>query len=315
MTDAGTRRKRASVLRHRDFRRLLASVGVSGAGDTLYSVALVVYVYDETHSAAWVAATVLVRNVAYVVCATPATALGDRFDRRRWLLMINVLQTGVMAAFTVVAAFEGPAAVAIVLAFGSAALASGYYSAVIAVVPTVVSEDDLGAANAHLATAEWVAMAAGPAIGAAVLVRAGSAAPAFCDQRGHVRCRGRVCGGARTDATRRIGGAHRTHCAHRGRCARVASVEGDSIVSGGLDITKTVRYRHLRENPRATIVIDDLASVEPWQPRGIKVRGRAIVEDDSGRPRIRIDPEVVSSWGLNANAAKRFRSIERRNAS
>jgi pyridoxamine 5'-phosphate oxidase family protein len=90
-------------------------------------------------------------------------------------------------------------------------------------------------------------------------------------------------------------------------------VDGDSIVSGGFDITKTVRYRYLRENPRATVVIDDLASVEPWQPRGIKVRGRAVLEDDSGRPRIRIHPEVVWSWGLNANAAKRFRSIERRN--
>jgi len=42
------------------------------------------------------------------------------------------------------------------------------------------------------------------------------------------------------------------------------AVEGDTIVSGGMDITKTVRYRHLRENPQATVVIDDLASVEPW---------------------------------------------------
>ena len=78
---------------------------------------------------------------------------------------------------------------------------------------------------------------------------------------------------------------------------------------------KTVRYRHLRENPRATIVIDDLASVEPWQPRGINVRGSAILEDDNGRPRIRIRPEVIWSWGLNADQAKRFASIERRNVS
>jgi pyridoxamine 5'-phosphate oxidase family protein len=27
-------------------------------------------------------------------------------------------------------------------------------------------------------------------------------------------------------------------------------LEGDAIVSGGLDLTKTVRLRHLRENPR-----------------------------------------------------------------
>jgi len=90
-------------------------------------------------------------------------------------------------------------------------------------------------------------------------------------------------------------------------------VEGNAIVSGGMDITKTVRYRHLGENPRATIVIDDLASVEPWRPRGIKVRGRAVIEDDSGRLRIRITPEVIWSWGLNADQEKRFASIERRN--
>ena len=89
-------------------------------------------------------------------------------------------------------------------------------------------------------------------------------------------------------------------------------VEGDAIVSGGMDITKTVRYRHLGENPRATIVIDDLASVEPWRPRGIKVRGRAVIEDDNGRLRIRITPEVIWSWGLNADQEKRFASIERR---
>lgn len=89
-------------------------------------------------------------------------------------------------------------------------------------------------------------------------------------------------------------------------------IDGDSIVSGGLDIAKTVRYRHLRENPRATIVIDDLASVEPWQPRGVKVRGSAALEDDNGSLRIRIHPEVIWSWGLNTDRAKRFASIERR---
>ena len=89
-------------------------------------------------------------------------------------------------------------------------------------------------------------------------------------------------------------------------------IDGDAIVSGGMDITKTVRYRHLLENPRATIVIDDLASIEPWSPRGIKVRGHADLEDDNGRLRIRISPEVIWSWGINADQEKRFASIERR---
>jgi len=90
------------------------------------------------------------------------------------------------------------------------------------------------------------------------------------------------------------------------------TVEGDTIVSGGMDITKTVRYRHLRENPKATIVVDDLASIEPWRPRGIKVRGAASIETDDGRSQIRVHPTVVWSWGINVDAEKRFGPIEKR---
>jgi pyridoxamine 5'-phosphate oxidase family protein len=90
------------------------------------------------------------------------------------------------------------------------------------------------------------------------------------------------------------------------------SIDGDTVVSGGLDLTKTVRYRHLRANPRATVVVDDLATVDPWQPRGVKVRGRAMLEDDGGKPRIRIVPDTVWSWGLNEGAPKRFAGIEKR---
>ena len=94
------------------------------------------------------------------------------------------------------------------------------------------------------------------------------------------------------------------------------SVDGDTIVSGGLDLTKTVRYRHLQSNPRASLVVDDLASVEPWRPRGVKVRGRATLEDDGGKPRIRIKPDTVWSWGINEGAPRHFAGrIEKRRVS
>ena len=93
------------------------------------------------------------------------------------------------------------------------------------------------------------------------------------------------------------------------------AVSGDTIVSGGIDLTKTIRYRHVLENPQAAIVIDDLVSVDPWRPRGVKVRGTATLEDDEGRLRIRIRPQVVWSWGINTGAEKRFASVERRTVS
>ena len=51
--------------------------------------------------------------------------------------------------------------------------------------------------------------------------------------------------------------------------------ELDTIDVGGMNLPRTKKFRDVRRNGRAAIVIDDLASVDPWQPRGIEIRGRA----------------------------------------
>ena len=79
----------------------------------------------------------------------------------------------------------------------------------------------------------------------------------------------------------------------------VFEVDGDDIVTGGFDITHTVRYRNIQNNPRVSVVVDDLASINPWSPRGIKIIGTAVVEENSGSPRFRISPEVIISWAIN----------------
>ncbi|NCX17954.1 MAG: PPOX class F420-dependent oxidoreductase [Actinobacteria bacterium] len=79
----------------------------------------------------------------------------------------------------------------------------------------------------------------------------------------------------------------------------VFEVDGDDIVTGGFDITHTVRYRNIQNNPRVSVVVDDLASIDPWSPRGIKIIGTAVVEENSGSPRFRISPEVIISWAIN----------------
>jgi pyridoxamine 5'-phosphate oxidase family protein len=76
-------------------------------------------------------------------------------------------------------------------------------------------------------------------------------------------------------------------------------VEGDDIVTAGFDITHTVRYRNIQANPRATVVVDDLATVDPWSPRGIKIIGSAAIEVVDGSPRFRVSPQVIVSWALN----------------
>jgi pyridoxamine 5'-phosphate oxidase family protein len=73
--------------------------------------------------------------------------------------------------------------------------------------------------------------------------------------------------------------------------------EEDAIDVGGRNPARTKKYRDVDRARRAAIVIDDLASTNPWRPRGIEVRGRA---EALGAPDflIRIRPDRIVSWGL-----------------
>ena len=71
----------------------------------------------------------------------------------------------------------------------------------------------------------------------------------------------------------------------------------DAIDVGGRDFAASKKYRDVRRAGRAAIVIDDLASTDPWRPRGVEVRGRAEALEEP-RPLIRIHPDRVVSWGL-----------------
>ena len=79
----------------------------------------------------------------------------------------------------------------------------------------------------------------------------------------------------------------------------VFEIDGDDVLTAGFDITHTVRYRNIQSNPRVSVVVDDLASVNPWSSRGVKIIGAAVIEDVDGSPRFRISPEVIISWAIN----------------
>ena len=76
------------------------------------------------------------------------------------------------------------------------------------------------------------------------------------------------------------------------------NTEHHTIDIGGHDVERTKKFRDVERSGRAAVVIDDLASVNPWRPRGVEVRGRAEAVREA-RPLIRIHPERVVSWGLD----------------
>jgi pyridoxamine 5'-phosphate oxidase family protein len=79
-----------------------------------------------------------------------------------------------------------------------------------------------------------------------------------------------------------------------------------TIDAGGFHVETTKRWRDVQANPWAAIVIDDLVSVDPWQPRMLEIRGRAETVPEGGEglgpgfggPFIRIHPEKKNSFGI-----------------
>ncbi|HYY08414.1 MAG TPA: PPOX class F420-dependent oxidoreductase [Actinomycetota bacterium] len=117
-----------------------------------------------------------------------------------------------------------------------------------------------------------------------------------------------------------------------GRLATVASdgqpdvtvvgfrVETDgTILIGGRDVTRTRKWRNVEAgNDRVAFVVDDLVSVRPWRPRGIRIYGTAEPVETEGQfgpgRYLRITPTISWSWGvtLGEERSGRRRTVHRK---
>ncbi|MGI8910470.1 MAG: PPOX class F420-dependent oxidoreductase [Rubrobacteraceae bacterium] len=78
----------------------------------------------------------------------------------------------------------------------------------------------------------------------------------------------------------------------------------DTIDVRGRDLTNTKKFRDVARKGHAALVVDDLASTDPWRPRGLEVRGRAEAIE-SPESIIRIHPERIVAWGIDTGAFER----------
>jgi predicted MFS family arabinose efflux permease len=159
-----------TALRHPRFARLLAALTVSSAGDWLYNLALLAFVYDRTGSSTWVGATTAARVLPVVVAGPLGGVIADRFDRRRVMVACDVLRTGFMAALALVAATGAPVVLAPVLAALATLASTPHAPSVAASTPHLVPDEDLEAANAARSVIAPVCIVAGPALGALLLL-------------------------------------------------------------------------------------------------------------------------------------------------
>src|SRR4051812_43045153 len=157
---------------------LVLGSGASQIGDWLYNVALLVYVFEKTGSASWVAAATMVRLLPFVILAPIGGVIADRYERMRVQIVASVVQAMIMCGMTFVVAKDWPAAALIALAGLNTAPATPTRPAALASMPGLVGEDNLASGNALLHTVQDVGIVAGPAIGAGILA-VGNASEAF----------------------------------------------------------------------------------------------------------------------------------------
>jgi pyridoxamine 5'-phosphate oxidase family protein len=84
--------------------------------------------------------------------------------------------------------------------------------------------------------------------------------------------------------------------------------DGTYLYVGGRDPARTRKYLNVREgNDKVCIVVDDLASTNPWTPRFLRVYGTAdfVERDGYAGPGtyMRIAPTVSWSWNLGPEPA------------
>ncbi len=165
-----------AALRYPAFRSLLAALAVSQVGDWLYNLALVVLVWDRTHSALWAGITTAARIVPVVVLGPLGGVLADRFDRRRIMIGSDLVRMAFMLLLAAVAVAGLPVVLAPVIAALATAASAPYLACVSAITPRVVDDADLPGANAARSAVASLGIIAGPALGGVLLLVASPAA-------------------------------------------------------------------------------------------------------------------------------------------
>lgn len=158
--------------------RLLFGEFVSGIGDWLYLIAILVIIYAESDSPVLLGIVGAARILPYVLLSVPAGMVADRFDRRMVLLVTDVARGILMLALVAAVAVDASVVVIVAISILAACFSTFFGPAIAALLPSLVDERDLGPANSAWATLDNLAFIIGPGL-AGLLLAAGGLELAF----------------------------------------------------------------------------------------------------------------------------------------
>jgi pyridoxamine 5'-phosphate oxidase family protein len=87
-------------------------------------------------------------------------------------------------------------------------------------------------------------------------------------------------------------------------------------IGSAADMAASKKFRDARRHADVAVVVDDLAAVDPWTPRGIEIRGRAETRMEGGEEVgrrlgagflfhpawISIRPRRILAWGIDSGS-------------
>ncbi len=157
-----------TLLRQRNFALLWSAGVVSRIGDWMLFAALPFYVYARTDSALATGLMFIVETVPPIVLGSIAGVFVDRWDRRQTMIVADLARGALLLPLLAVQS-RAALPVIYVVALLQAALGQFFAPARGALVPRVVGEEHLMAANALGALGDNLPRLAGPAIGGLLL--------------------------------------------------------------------------------------------------------------------------------------------------
>jgi len=168
------------VLRQRNFALLWFGQLISLTGDYVLIVALPFYTYQLTGS-------VLATGVMFLVQALPGLFLGslagvfvDRWDRRWTMIASDLLRAGVLL-FLLLVRSRDLVWIIYVVAFTEQLISLFFIPAKGAIIPNLVEEQHLMAANSLNSTSDAITRLVGPPLGGALLALLGLSSTVFVD--------------------------------------------------------------------------------------------------------------------------------------
>ena len=161
-----------ALLRRRDFALLWLGGLVSVTGDWVLRAALPYFVYEQTGSTVATAGMVAAALAPGIVLGSVAGVFVDRWNRKRVLVAGNLLQAGTVALLLLVP-HEGWLWVVFAVAAAQSLIASFASPAESALLPTLVNDEQLVAANALNVVNNRIGRLLGLPLGATLLATVG----------------------------------------------------------------------------------------------------------------------------------------------